>query len=143
MESNNKKELFSYTYSAKDRAEIEKIRKKYEKKPEKEIDKMEQLRRLDASVTKKATVISLIIGIIGALLTGTGMSLIMTEFSQILGTYEDLSMPIGIAFGVVGIAVAALAYPVYSSISKRQKKRVAPEIIRIADELMENKTNKY
>lgn len=46
----NKKETFEYTYSAKQQQEIENIRKKYLPKEE---DKMEQLRRLDRSATKK------------------------------------------------------------------------------------------
>ena len=47
---NNKK--FNYTYSAKEQEEIKKIRQRYATPQETEIDKMEQLRRLDASVTK-------------------------------------------------------------------------------------------
>lgn len=47
------KETFSYTYSAKQQEEIKKIREKYAPK---EADKMEQLRRLDESVTRKGTV---------------------------------------------------------------------------------------
>ncbi|MBQ8724523.1 MAG: hypothetical protein IJY74_02475, partial [Oscillospiraceae bacterium] len=61
------KETFSYTYSAKQQEEIQKIRKKYVPK---EADKMEYLRRLDASVAQKSTVISLAAGIIGALILG-------------------------------------------------------------------------
>lgn len=40
---------------------------------------------LDAKVTEKATTVSLILGIVGALILGTGMSLIMTDFGNILG----------------------------------------------------------
>jgi len=141
-ENKSKNYTFNYTYSAKDRAEVEKIRNKYEKKPETEEDKMEQLRRLDASVGKKATTVSLIIGIIGALILGIGMSLVMTEFSEILGAYEYLAMPIGVALGAVGIITVAVAYPVYSGILKKQRARVAPEIIRLSDELMGMNTNK-
>lgn len=49
MEEN--KEVFSYTYSASQQAEIKGIREKY--MPPTEEDKMERLRRLDRSVTKK------------------------------------------------------------------------------------------
>ena len=67
---------FQYTYSAKEQNEINDIRKKYLPKEE---DKMAQLRRLDASVYRKGTVVSLVIGIIGALIMGAGMSLVMTD----------------------------------------------------------------
>ena len=53
MNNNN----FSYTYSAKEQEEIRKIREKYVPK---EADKMEQLRRLDTSVTQKGKIISLV-----------------------------------------------------------------------------------
>ena len=64
------KETFSYTYSAKQQEEIKKIREKYLPK---EANKMEQLRRLDESVTRKGTVFSLVVGIIGTLVLGVGM----------------------------------------------------------------------
>ena len=52
MNNENKPEGFSYTYSAKQMDEVKSIRSKYEVREETE-DKMEKLRRLDASVTKK------------------------------------------------------------------------------------------
>lgn len=64
---NRDKETFSYTYSAKEQTEIQNIRKKYETTTEQE-DKMAQLRRLDASVSSKATTVALVVGIVGALI---------------------------------------------------------------------------
>jgi uncharacterized membrane protein YuzA (DUF378 family) len=129
------KETFNYTYSAKDQAEIKKIRKKYET-PEKTEDKMEQLRRLDAAVTQKATVVSLVFGVIGTLLLGTGMSLTMTEIGKLFGLQGALVMLIGILVGIIGIALVCVAYPVYNRILKKERKKIAPEIIRLTDELM-------
>ena len=63
----HQKETFNFSYSAKDQAEIKKIREKYISK---EADKMEQLRRLDASVGEKATVVSLVVGTFSALVLG-------------------------------------------------------------------------
>lgn len=100
------KETFSYTYSAKEQEEIKKIREKYVPK---EADKMEQLRRLDASVTQKGTVISLVVGIIGALILGTGMSMCMV--------WTELFV-LGIIVGIVGIVMVSAAYPIYDSIPK-------------------------
>lgn len=129
------KEIFNYTYSAKEQDEIKAIRKKYTA-PEETEDKMAQLRRLDASVTQKASVISLVFGVIGALILGIGMSLTMSDFSKILGAYEDMAMAIGIAIGIVGIALVSLAYPLYNRIVKKEREKIAPEIIRLTDELM-------
>ena len=130
------KDTFNYTYSAKEQEEIKKIRQRYAAPEEKEIDKMEQLRRLDASVTKKGSIVALVIGIIGALIMGVGMSLVMTNLGEILGSLANLAMPIGIALGVVGMVLVALAYPLYNRITQKERERIAPEILRLTDELM-------
>ena len=97
---------------------------------------MAHLRRLDASVTNTAQAVALIFGVIGALILGFGMSLIMTELSQILGAHAEWAMPIGIVIGIIGGILASLAYPVYNAIVKAKRKKLAPEIIRLTDELM-------
>lgn len=125
MENNQEKQTFNYTYSAKQQEEIEAIRKKYLPKEE---DKMEQLRRLDASVYSKATMVSIIIGVIGALILGTGMSCAMV--------WAGVWFIPGIIIGVIGMGVAALAYPAYSKTLKKERARVAPEIMRLSEELM-------
>ena len=135
MENKDKK-TFSYTYSAKEQEEIKKIRERYVAPQETELDKMEQLRRLDASVAKKGTMAALIIGIIGTLIMGTGMSLIMTELREILGSYSNFAMPIGIVLGVTGMILIAFAYPIYNRITQKERERIAPEIIRLTNELM-------
>lgn len=135
MENNNENKGFQYTYSAKEQAELKRIREKYTPTTEVE-DKMERLRRLDASVTQKAQAVALIFGVIGALILGTGMSLCMTDFAQILGSHRDMAMVVGIPVGLVGGVLAALAYPMYNLIVKRERKKIAPEIIRLTDELM-------
>lgn len=127
------KEGFRYTYSAKEQEEIRSIREKYETPVEKE-DKMGQLRRLDASVTSKATTVSLVVGILGALILGSGMSLIMTDIGEALGTFWTLIL--GICVGVVGIILVCLAYPIYNRTLHKEREKAAPEIMRLTDELM-------
>lgn len=127
------KETFNYTYSAKEQAEIKAIREKYESPKESE-DKMMQLRRLDASVTQKATTVSLVLGIIGALVMGIGMSLVMTDIGKMLGTAP--AMILGICVGIVGMILVCSAYPMYNCILKKEREKIAPEIIRLSDELM-------
>lgn len=124
-------ESFNYTYSAKQQDEIKAIRKKYEAPEE---NKMEQLRRLDASVTQKATVRSMTVGIIGALIMGLGMSIAMTDIGAVFGSF--LSMMIGIVIGIVGIVLVCLAYPTYHRTLKAERERIAPEVLRLSDELM-------
>ena len=130
---NNEKETFTFTYSAREQEEIKNIRKKYVV-PEEDI--MEQLRKLDASVTQKATVAALIPGIIGMLMLGVGMSLAMSDLSEMLGFYRDMGMVIGIIIGVLGIILLSCAYPVYNREIKKEREKIAPEIIRLTDELM-------
>ena len=127
------KESFNYTYSAKEQEEIKRIRKKYVA-PATEEDKMAQLRRLDASVYSKATTVALVVGIIGALIMGFGMSLVMTDIGAVLGTM--LAMVIGIGAGVIGIILVCLAYPLYNRTLKKEREKIAPEILRLTDELM-------
>lgn len=129
----NKNETFSYTYSAKEQEEVRKIRQKYQPQEE---DKMKQLRRLDAGVTQKATVVSLVTGMIGALILGFGMSLVMTNLGEMLRLQGTMGMIIGVIIGIAGIVLVCLAYPVYNSIAKKEREKIAPEIIRLTDELM-------
>ena len=135
MDNNNENKGFQYTYSAKEQAELKQIRDKYTPPTETE-DKMERLRRLDSSVTQTAQVVALVLGIIGALILGFGMSLCMTDLREILGSYRDLAMVVGIIIGVVGGLLVSIAYPVYNAIVKSKRKKLAPEIIRLIDELM-------
>lgn len=125
MSNENQKEAFSYTYSAREREEVKSIRDKY--MPHEE-DKMEQLRRLDAGVTKKGTVASLIVGIISALVLGLGMSCCMV--------WGDTLFFLGILVGVIGIAGVATAYPLYSYLVRKEREKIAPEILRLTEELM-------
>ena len=132
---NNENKGFQYTYSAKEQAELKRIREKYTPATESE-DKMTRLRKLDASVTKTAQTVAIIIGVLGALIMGFGMSLVMTDLSDILGAYKDIAMILGIIIGVVGGVLVSLAYPIYNAIVTAKRKKIAPEILRLTDELL-------
>ena len=122
---------FEYTYSAEQRSEVEAIRRKYLPKEE---DKMEQLRRLHGSATQKAQTASITLGVNGALVLGTGMSLCMTRLGETLGYF---SMLIGILIGLAGLIMAALAYPLYLRVLKKERERISPEILRLTEELLQ------
>lgn len=127
----DKKETFEMTYSAQQQEELQEIRKKY--LPQ-EPDKLERLRQLDASVGTKAMAVSLTVGIVGTLLLGLGMSMVMSDFGQIFGS---LAVPLGIGIGLVGLATLSAAYPLYVRTLKKQREKVAPEILKLTDELMQ------
>ncbi len=121
---------FEYTYSAERQNEIEAIRKKYLPKEE---DKMETLRRLHSIPTQKAQAASIAIGVLGALILGTGMSLCMTELGAALG---QPAMVTGILVGIPGLIMVALAYPLFNYVLQKERNRIAPEILRLSEELL-------
>lgn len=122
MKNNN--ETFEYTYSAKQQEEIERIRRKYITK---EDDKMEQLRKLDRDVTKPGTIWSLVLGIVGCLIFGAGMSCVLA--------LPESFFVIGVVVGIIGMAIMGAAYPVYAKITAREKERIAPQILALTEEL--------
>lgn len=131
----NKNERFEYSYSANEQKEIIKIKEKYTSKDKSSGESSyERLKELDRSASRKPIVISLTLGILGALIMGTGMSLIMTDLGEILNINNDLL--IGIIVGCIGLVMVVISYPVYSLVYKREKERVAPEILRISEELL-------
>lgn len=133
MENKNTDTSFKYTYSAKEQDEIRRIRQKYQDQEENGISR---LRKLDAKVSQKATMVSLVLGIVGVLVMGTGMSLIMTEFGSLLGLTGVLGLVVGVVIGLVGIIMVVLAYPVYNTVLKKEREKIAPEILRLTEELM-------
>lgn len=125
MDNRNENEQFTYTYSAKEQAELKKIRQKYAPPEE---DKMELLRRLDRRVYEKGTMAAIILGVIGALILGIGMCCAMI--------WQGVMFIPGIIIGIIGIVILAAAYPAYNHVTKKEREKIAPEILRLTDELM-------
>ena len=119
------KETFEYTYSAPQQNEVQKIREKYLPK---EVTKLDQLRALDANVTKRGTAVSLVHGVLYSLLLGLGMSCTMVWAGK-------LFVP-GIIIGCVGLVGIAATWPIYNRIVKQDREKIAPEILRLSEELM-------
>ncbi len=122
---NRDNETFTYSYSAEQQEEIKNIRRKYLPPEE---DKMEQLRRLDASVTTPGIIASLAAGILGSLILGIGMCCCMVWGGSWF-------IP-GIIIGLIGIVILALAYPLYVKLTEKQRRKLAPEILRLTEELI-------
>lgn len=127
MENNNK--TFTYTYSAEEQEELRQIREKYEPRRE---NKMEQLRRLDKSAEKPGLIASIALGTAGLLLLGVGMCCVLVW---------TWLFALGVVMGIIGIAAMALALPVFQWLTKREREKLAPEILRLSAELMDGKQN--
>ena len=117
-------ESFTYHYSAERQSEIDEIRKKY-LPPEEQENKLEQLRKLDASLTTGALTASMALGIASALVFGTGMCCFLVWRLWALGALLCV-------VGVIGM----LAAPVlYHRLVEKRRQRIAPEILRLTEEL--------
>lgn len=125
MDENN--EIFTYKYSAEQQNEIKRIKEKYTTEEQCESG-LERLRRLDRSATEKGTVASMISGVLSVLIMGGGMSLCLEGPERLFAA--------GIIIGAVGIIGVAMAYPIYTKITKKEREKIAPEIIKISDELL-------
>ena len=125
---------FEYNYVAptsEERKEIESIRNAYIK-PTASSGKLEKLRRLDFKVKNTPIIVALVMGVVGILTFGVGLTM-MLEWNIILW---------GIVVSIVGLVPVALAYPAYIRIGKNLREKHSQEIICLSDELLnEGKTN--
>ena len=109
---------------------VEKIRSQY---IEKESTELDALRKLDAKVKKPANIFAYVFGGLGAVVMGSGMSLIMTDIGEKIGMTEVM-IP-GIIIGVVGMFVVLINYPIYKKILGSRRKKYADEIIALSDKI--------
>lgn len=124
MEENIK---FTYKYSSAENNEIKKIREQYEDADKNE-SKEEKLRKLDRSVHSTAVAVSLTVGIFGLLFFGLSLCCVLEWSNSMFFS--------GIAIGVVGIILLIFTYPIYQVVAAARRKKVAPEIIKLADDIM-------
>ena len=109
----------------------QKIRTQY---MEKEATELDALRELDAKVKRPANVFAYTFGSIAAIVMGAGMSLVMTEIGAIVGIAS--AMPVGIAVGIVGMALAIVNYPIYKGILNFRKKKYGAQIIELREKII-------
>lgn len=119
------KEVFEYTYSAPAQDEVKQIRAKYLPK---EVTKLDQLRALDAAVTKRGNAISIVHGILYSLILGLGMSCCLV--------WAGVWFVPGILIGCIGLAGVTATYPIYNHIVKQDREKAALEILRLSEELI-------
>ena len=116
---------FTYTYSSVQNREVERIRKKYLPKEE---SKIEILRKLDSRVQSAGVIPSLCLGVVGCLIFDIGMCFGLDVFAGA----DWLS----VLFGALGIVIMLPAYLLYKRISGKTRAELAPEILRLSDEIM-------
>lgn len=110
---------------------VQKIRTQY---TERENTQLDSLKKLDTKVKKPANVFAYVFGCIGAIVMGSGMSLVMTDIGEIIGVSEPM-IP-GIIAGVIGMIMTIVNYPVFKKILASRRKKYAKEIIALSDKIM-------
>ena len=116
---------------------VQKIRTQY---TEKEHTQLDALKELDSKVKRPANVFAYIFGSIGAIIMGSGMSLVMTDIGSTIGVKE--SMVPGILIGIVGMFMAIINFPIYKGILGSRCKKYADKIIELSDDIMGAKGEK-
>lgn len=109
----------------------EKIRTQYTEKGHTQLD---ELKKLDAKVKRPANVFAYIFGSIGAVVMGSGMSLVMTDIGEKIGIKNV--MTVGIVVGIIGMLLAIINYPLYKKILSSRRKKYADRIITLSDKII-------
>ncbi len=110
---------------------VQKIRTQY---TEKESTQLDELKALDKKVKMPANVFAYILGSVGAVIMGAGMSLVMTDIASALGI--DNSMVVGIVLGSIGLLIAIVNYPIYKSVLAVRKKKYSKQIIELSEKII-------
>ena len=111
------------TYSAEEQKEIDSIRAKYQPGEKKQPTNLDKLKKLDARVESVAMVSALSEGILSTLILGVGMTCVLVWNQPV----------IGVIVGVLGLAGALYAWPLYQKVLKKEREKAAPEILRLSE----------
>ena len=122
----NNNEGFEYTYSASMQKEIKEIRKKYLPNEE---DKMETLRKLDKNAERPGMMTAISVGVVGSLILGIGMC------CTLIWNTSTAVFVLGVVLGLFGLVIASCAYPLYEKITKREREKIADQILALSKEL--------
>ena len=120
---------FKFNYSApssEERKEIESIRNSYLSQTSSSKGKLETLRKLDNKVKNTPNTIALIVGIVGILIFGLGMTMVL-EWKLLLW---------GIIVGIIGFVTMILAYPIFKFTFKMLKDKYSSQILSLSEELL-------
>ena len=117
---------FKFNYSVpsiEERNEIQRIRNSYIT-PTKKQSKLDYLRKLDSKVKNYPIIISLVIGIIGSLIFGVGLTMIL----------EWNLLAWGIVVCTIALFPIAFAFPSYKFTLNHMKEKYSHEILKISEE---------
>ncbi len=109
---------------------VQKIRTQY---TEKEHTGLDELKALDAKVKRPANVFAYVFGSIGAIVMGSGMSLVMTDIAKVVGIANPMTP--GIIIGLAGMLMAIVNYPIYKRILGSRRKKYADKIIALSERI--------
>ena len=93
----------------------------------KEGSKLVALKKLDNKAKLPATIFTYSLGIVSALVFGTGMCLAM----RVIGN----SMVLGIIVGIIGLIGCGVNYPIYKKMLEQGKAKYAYEIVELARQI--------
>ena len=99
----------------------------------KQTSKVKALKRLDAQAKTPANIFAYTFGVVSSLILGTGMSLSMGK----IGAGTPLMMGVGIAIGCLGIVGVSINYLIYKRLLEKGKNKYATDIIRLANEIVD------
>ena len=123
-------EKSTYTYVAlteEERAKVNSIKQDYLPKEEQSQEsKMQKLLALDAKVKNPPVIIGLVLGIVGTLIFGLGLTTVLEWDNLILG----------IIISAVGVLPMLIAYPAYKIVLKNGKKKYGKEIVKLSEEIL-------
>lgn len=88
--------------------------------------KIQQLIALDKSVTKSATLITIILGVIGVLIFGLGMSCV---------TVWDNYFVVGIVIGIIGLSICGGTFPLFTKLVAHNREKITPQILQLMEEI--------
>lgn len=109
----------------------QRIRAQYVKK---ESSALDELCEMDAWIKRPARFFATVIGAAGALITGSGMSLIMTDIGKMMNWQNAFVS--GIIIGTLGLLMMLGSYPCFKRILEKRKKKFGDKILALSDEII-------
>lgn len=125
---------FQYTYTVpteRERKEIESIRQGYEVNTAVR-SKLDNLRALDRKAKAAPKAIAISLGIIYTSVFGLGLSMVMAWSLTAFG----------VLVSIVGVLGMIINYPIYKKIKNKFKQKYGEQIIKLSDELLQEKVTK-
>lgn len=125
---------FNYTYASLSQAEkkqVENIKRQYGAASQKDGD-LDELLRLDKKVKTIPKTIATIVGVVGTLVLGSGMSIVMVWENVVVGSI----------IGAIGVLACIVAPLLHKVIFSNLKNKYSSQIIKLSDRLLGEESKK-